>query len=341
MKKPLHAVLCDQHHKVPPVATADLTGKTVMVVGANIGLGFEATKHFARMNPARLILACRSQAKGEAAIKELEMGTGYQHAELRIVDLSSFDSIQKFADGVECDGIALDILVYNAAVAMDEYQLTGDGWEQTLQVNDLSALLLTVLLIPAAQRAAAARPASHPRLVIVGSDIHYYAEMPEKVLHGPSGGVLHELNKPENWLKALGQQPRYNQSKLIILLLVRELAKHLENTPLIPVCANPGFCVSALRRNLSSAVQVASRLAEKVIARSTEEGSRMVVWSAVGNAGREDELRGAYVNLCKVDEPSNFVVSDVGQEVQKRVWAECVEILSAVSPAFGEIVARL
>lgn len=47
----------------------DLTGKTVMVLGANTGIGFEATKHFATMNPGRLILACRSESKGHAAVE--------------------------------------------------------------------------------------------------------------------------------------------------------------------------------------------------------------------------------------------------------------------------------
>ena len=89
---------------------------------------------------------------------------------------------------------------------------------------------------------------------------------------------------------------------------------------MIAVCANPGFCKSALRRNLSSGVQALSQLAEMTVGRTTEEGSRMLVWSAVGNTGREDELRGAYVNLCKVDEPSDFTISTIGQEVQKRIW---------------------
>ncbi|CAK5283297.1 unnamed protein product, partial [Mycena citricolor] len=50
-----------------PVVTTDLAGKTVIVIGANTGLGFEAAKHFARMNPGKLILGCRSQARGSAA----------------------------------------------------------------------------------------------------------------------------------------------------------------------------------------------------------------------------------------------------------------------------------
>jgi hypothetical protein len=59
----------EQWSTIPPLATADLVGKTVMVIGANTGLGFEASKHFARMNPARLILGCRSPTKGEAAVE--------------------------------------------------------------------------------------------------------------------------------------------------------------------------------------------------------------------------------------------------------------------------------
>ncbi len=58
----------DQWTTVPPVVTADLERKTVVVTGANTGLGFEASKHFARMNPGKLILACRSQQRGEAAL---------------------------------------------------------------------------------------------------------------------------------------------------------------------------------------------------------------------------------------------------------------------------------
>ena len=62
---------------------------------------------------------------------ELEAETGYQGAELRIVDLSSFKSVQTLAESVERDGLEIDIMVYNAAVAVTQHELTGDGWEQT------------------------------------------------------------------------------------------------------------------------------------------------------------------------------------------------------------------
>jgi retinol dehydrogenase 12 len=57
----------DQFTSLPPVLTADLKGKSVLVVGANAGIGFEAAKHFAHMNPARLILACRSEERANKA----------------------------------------------------------------------------------------------------------------------------------------------------------------------------------------------------------------------------------------------------------------------------------
>ena len=59
----------DQWWKVAPVEHVDLTGKTVVVIGASVGLGFEAAKHFASMNPKRLVLGCRSQERGQAALQ--------------------------------------------------------------------------------------------------------------------------------------------------------------------------------------------------------------------------------------------------------------------------------
>ena len=64
----LLGLLRSQWSPIQPVVTANLSGKTVVITGSNTGLGFEAAKHFAKMNPGRLILACRNQEKGEAAL---------------------------------------------------------------------------------------------------------------------------------------------------------------------------------------------------------------------------------------------------------------------------------
>ena len=67
MQPSFFQILRDLLATVPPVEHEDLSGKTVVVIGANVGLGFEAAKHFARMNPDRIILGCRSKERGEAA----------------------------------------------------------------------------------------------------------------------------------------------------------------------------------------------------------------------------------------------------------------------------------
>jgi retinol dehydrogenase 12 len=67
-KRTLRTILRDIFGPVAPLINADLTGRAVLVVGANVGLGYAAAKHYASMNPDRLILACRSLARGEAAI---------------------------------------------------------------------------------------------------------------------------------------------------------------------------------------------------------------------------------------------------------------------------------
>jgi retinol dehydrogenase 12 len=67
MQLSFYQFLREQLATVPSVEHEDLSGKTVVVIGANIGLGFEAAKHFANMNPDRIILGCRSKEQGEAA----------------------------------------------------------------------------------------------------------------------------------------------------------------------------------------------------------------------------------------------------------------------------------
>ena len=59
---------------------------------------------------------------------------------------------------------------------------------------------------------------------------------------------------------------------------------------------------------------------EKALARTSEEGSRQVVWAAVGEADPPDTLRGAYISLARVSEPSDYVLSEEGRKAQDKLW---------------------
>ncbi|KAF8888746.1 hypothetical protein BD779DRAFT_428814 [Infundibulicybe gibba] len=182
-----------QLKKPAPVVTADLNDKTVVVIGANSGLGFEATKHFARMRPGRIIMGCRNATKGQTALQKLYEQTGYR-AELWIIDLSDFDSVKAFVDKFEADGGRLDLLIQNAGIFMPRYEATKDGWESTIQVNNLAPELLALLLLPRII-ATAREHGTTPRIVVVTSAVHHWAKIEKKVLDG--GKILSTLRGRE------------------------------------------------------------------------------------------------------------------------------------------------
>ena len=165
MQPSLFAFLHEQLQTVPPVQYGVVSGKTVVVIGANAGIGFEATKHFAQMKPGRIILGCRSKERGEAAVasktslplshcyrnsfyKGLKVETGYESAELWEIDLAQISSVVKFAERFEKDGGRLDILLENAAIIpIPGQQLTADGYEPVSVIRFLSCAIMTVTLI--------------------------------------------------------------------------------------------------------------------------------------------------------------------------------------------------
>ncbi|KAI0069192.1 short-chain dehydrogenase [Artomyces pyxidatus] len=329
--------LASQWAPVPPVETADLSGKTVLVVGANIGLGYEAAKHFASMKPAKLVLGCRTEEKGRRAVESIRKATGFDGVEARVVDLANFQSVVSFAEGYMREGNRLDIYVYNAAVAVYTYAPTVDGWETTLQVNDLSCMLLSVLLLPCMLKSAG--PSWRPRAVVVSSEVHYWSTLKPDELASTS--LLEKLNNKSYCTRNV-MSGRYELSKLLNVFFVRELAARLpQDSPLIVNAVNPGFCKSGLARNLPFLDFIGHSAFQLFTARTSEQGSRMLVWAAIGGRNREAELHGAYVSDAGVMEVSDFVLSNEGADTQKRLWEESTETLSLVSPTFKTVIQDL
>ncbi|KAG6830257.1 hypothetical protein H0H87_008681 [Tephrocybe sp. NHM501043] len=305
-KLSIFGFLREQLSTVRPVAKADLGGQTVVVIGANTGLGFEASKHFARMNPSRLIMACRSKAKGEAAVQKLRQETGYKGAELWIVDLSDFSSVVAFADKFENDGGRLDILVANAATIPAEYRPTSAGWEISLQVNCLSIFLLELRMLPRMIKTANDHN-THPHLVTVVSEVHFWPQL-EKTM--PKKDIYKTLSAKEYCTPAV-MRGRYQDTK--------PLAKRLgKQSPVIVNGVNPGFCKSELTRELNSILGAMLRLIQKLIARTSEQGGRQLIYASVAGQDNLDQLRGAYISNARVSEASDFAIGK--HDLQDRLW---------------------
>ncbi|TFK39479.1 short-chain dehydrogenase [Crucibulum laeve] len=335
-KKPFLSLVWDQWKKVPPVAVADLQGKTVVVLGANAGIGFEAAKHFAKMNPGRIILACRSQARGQEALQCLKSETGYEKAELWIVDLAEFSSVKAFADKFEKDGGRLDVLVENAGMAPpfdNTAEFTIDGWEQ---VNNLGPSLLAFLLLPRMLQTAK-KYATTPRLIIVTSGSSLNSTLEDALIN--SDKPLRTFGSKEYCTKSVMGSRRYYDTKLLNVLFTRALSDRLQTNSLIVNTVNPGFCYSELRRNMPSGIAAAGIwLMERAMARTAEEGSRQLVWAAVGGDDQLDDLRGAFINNLEVCEAGDFIISDKGKSVQEKLWLDLVDELSAIDSRVRGIV---
>uniref|UniRef100_A0A8C1ZJ00 Zgc:64106 n=1 Tax=Cyprinus carpio TaxID=7962 RepID=A0A8C1ZJ00_CYPCA len=100
----------------PGACPVKLNGKTAIVTGANTGIGKFIALDFARRG-ARVILACRSEARGIAALQEIRECTGNQNVHLRLLDTSSLDSVRKFAARILEEEKGLHILVNNAGAS--------------------------------------------------------------------------------------------------------------------------------------------------------------------------------------------------------------------------------
>ncbi len=135
---------------------ARLDGKTAIVTGANTGIGLETAVDFAQRN-GRVILACRSQAKGEAAVEQVKKRSGNNNVLFMELDLASLESVCGFSARVLDSEARIDILVNNAGVMSCPYTKTVDGFEMQFGVNHLGHFLLTNLLLERLKQAPSAR----------------------------------------------------------------------------------------------------------------------------------------------------------------------------------------
>lgn len=314
--------LYSQWFVTPPYPTESWVGKTVIVTGANVGLGLEAARHFARLGAAKVIIASRSIQKAEAAKKSIEQTTkcGPDVVEGWLLDLCSYESVKAFAE--RCNGLQrIDAMVENAGVTTRQFSMAEED-ETTITINVVSTFLLALLVLPKLKETAK-RFNTRPNLAIVSSEVHFVTNFPEHGMTPPGESVFKTLSDP----KKARMSDRYNVSKMLEVLVCREIVatRAPKGYPVTINFVNPGLCHSELMRENVLLGRVVKFLMH---ARSTEVGSRTLVSAAsIGH-----ESHGEYLSDCGIWPPAKLVRSPLGKEMQVRVWKDLSEKLERIQP---------
>ncbi|XP_030625980.1 retinol dehydrogenase 11 [Chanos chanos] len=266
----------------PRACTVRLNGKTAIVTGANTGIGKFIALDFARRG-ARVILACRSEARGNAALQEIRRLSGNDDVHLKLLDTSSLDSVRKFAAQILQEEKQLHILVNNAGASGLPRALTADGIEVSFATNHVGPFLLTNLLLDLLKRSAPSR------IVNVASVNHWRGKVDFSHFHGEN--LSYKMDTV------------YNHTKLHNILCTNELARRLQNTGVTANSLHPGVVMTEVMRNYSWLVRFLFSCVGFFFFKTPEEGAVSAIYCAV--AEETEGITGKYFDSdCFIALPS-------------------------------------
>jgi NAD(P)-dependent dehydrogenase (short-subunit alcohol dehydrogenase family) len=209
----------------------DQTGKTIIVTGANAGVGYETTKALYQAG-ALVIMACRDVEKGQKALEDLKVSAGTGKLELAELNLADFKSIQNFAEHFASTYQKLDVLINNAGIMIPPLGHTPGGFEQQFGVNFIGHYALTGQLYPLLK----VTPGS--RIVNVSSMAY---------LHGTIDFDNLKAEKDYDTMR------EYSQSKLANILFALELQRRIVylGDQVLSLAVQPGANKTELSRHMS------------------------------------------------------------------------------------------
>ncbi|KAF9697178.1 hypothetical protein EKO04_005115 [Ascochyta lentis] len=290
----------------PDKDIGSLAGKVILVTGGNSGLGKESILQLAKHNPRQIIMAARSQARAETAIKEIEAAVPGAKIAFLALDLSSFDSIKKAAASFMQQHDRLDVLLNNAGLFGVPPGTTEDGFEMHFGSNYMGPALFTKLLLPLLEKTSKL-PNSDVRVVQLSSGAFRFA---------PTGGILFsQLNTPQTDIPG---RARYGQSKLANLYFTKSLAKRYPSIKCVSL--HPGVVKTGITANTTKNYPYLSRVFDiiiKLFFTDVQTGALGQIWAA---AGRSDDIEtGAYYEPLKKQVTRNKMVND--EELAEKLWA--------------------
>jgi WW domain-containing oxidoreductase len=257
------------------VAGRDLSGKTIIVTGANTGIG-EPTAAALASAGARVIFACRQASSGEAAVARARAAFPGCKAEFAQLDLGSLASVRRFAETLQADKI--DALICNAGLALMAYEETADGFEKTVGVCHIGHFLLARLLMPRLLASGA------PRVVMVSSTSH---KSPPKL-------DFDQLPMTRGNFKGMGA---YGQAKLCNVLMAKALQTRYDDRGLTACALHPGTLITTDIGRNSKIVGALMKLVSP-FTKNPPQGAATTVWGAVHEPA--SDVAGQYLENCHV-----------------------------------------
>ena len=333
----------------------DLTGLTYLVTGATGALGSEVTRVLA-LRGARVVLACRSQEKGEALrakILEEMAGTGANRqttpSDALVVmgglDLGSKASVESFAAEFCARALPLTGLVCCAGVVCQPFGRTRDGRETHFGVNHLGHFFLAHALLDEIVRTAASSGAQG-RIVLVTSGAHHFTYRVRRGVPRPSRGIdFANLDEPIGYDAGRA----YAQSKLAVALHASELDERLRRSGVnvAAFAADPGTMGAELKHALNfPGGGLLFALAEGRVTRDARRAAATVVWCAAAERRRLAAPSGAaasrgatnYYADCAPRKPS---LPARDPRLARRLWEESERLLGmprgAAKPAAPDV----
>lgn len=271
-----------------------LDDKTVVITGANTGIGFETARALASVG-ANVILACRNTDAGQRAVETILQQ--HQDASVRCtqLDLGALPSVQDFAEKLKEEKI--DILICNAGSMSTSLLYTEQGFERTVGVCHLGHFLLCKLLLP---KLVAAKTA---RVVMLSSEAHRY----------PSTLNIDTLLDPgANY----ATMKAYGQAKLCNALMALELQKRFSSQGLTACSVHPGNMVSTDFGRESALMRLAFKLISP-FTKSANQGAATSVFCATHEPA--EDLAGLYFSHCQATKATKEARND---EVAATLWEQ-------------------
>ena len=263
----------------PTPSVTSFKGQTIIVTGGNAGLGLEAARQFLTLHASRVILAVRSLAKGNEAVRLLTADPTVQsansQAEIKVMelDLDDYKSVVKFATNVKREIDVLHVLLLNGGVNIMNFQVSTSGHERVMQVNYLSNALLALELLPLLEATATKR--GHPtRLTLVGSQTMGMHTLTKNPI-AENESIVRRFDDKAKY----GNLQRYSDTKLMVCVFTQALAQHISADKVIINNLCPGSVATNFDVNLPIWLKPIMWVYRKMKARTVGEGARTLIYA--------------------------------------------------------------